>query len=384
MTKKKVSLVVIYILTKLELGGAQKACLTLFNGIQTKNKATYLISGSEGKLIDQVRDKHNVTLLSTLKREISWWTFIDEIKNFFSLITSLKTIKKQYPAQTSFIVHTHSTKAGIIGRWAAFFANIPFRVHTVHGYGFNDYQNPFMWWCFYSLECITSFITTHFVCVSSYDAKKGMQIIPTFKSKFSIIRAGIESNKFYKPAEKTVMENNVFIFGTISCFKPQKNLLDLLKAFELVYLNSPHVRLEIIGDGVLRPQLERWITEHHLENVIVLHGWQASPYTIMKAWHTFVLSSLWEGLPCSIVEARLQQLPVISYETGGISDKVIHGKNGLLYPQKQWRKLAYGMLDISNNPKLHEKLSTFEDNLRDYDNTQMLAKHLDLYEKLVK
>lgn len=384
MTKKTESLVVVYILTKLELGGAQKVCLTLFNSIQNRHTTTYLISGSEGKLIDQVQNKKNVKLLSSFKREVSWRTCIDEIKNFFSLIRTLQNIKKKHPTGTSFIVHTHSTKAGIIGRWAAFFARIPWRVHTVHGYGFNNYQHPLARWVMYSLEFITSFITTRFVCVSVYDAKKGSRILPTFKRKCSLIRAGVEIDQFYKPAEKIALKHDIFIFGTIACFKPQKNIFDLLKAFELVYYNNPHVRLEIIGDGILRPQLENWIMEHRLEHVIVLHGWQENPSTIMQSWHAFVLSSLWEGLPCAIVEARLLRLPIISYETGGIPDVVMHGKNGFLYPQKQWRKLAYGMLEISNNQQLHEKLSTFEDNLHDYDNAYMVAKHIELYEKLVK
>ncbi len=171
------SLIVIYILTKMELGGAQKICLTLFNGIQNQNHTTYLISGSECILLTKhLQNNNNVTLLSSFKREVSWRFCIDEIKTFFKLIKQLKTIKKKHTHQIKFIVHTHSTKAGILGRWAAFFAQIPIRIHTVHGYGFHDYQHPLVWWSIYTLEFITSFITTHFICVSSHDAKKGNRL----------------------------------------------------------------------------------------------------------------------------------------------------------------------------------------------------------------
>lgn len=382
--KKTENLVVIYILTKLELGGAQKVCLTLFDTLPTNNITTYLITGTQGILTQLVQDKKNIIFLPTLLREVHWYTFFTEIKNFFMLIKHLKNIKKNHNTQTTtFAVHTHSTKAGIIGRWAAFFAGIPCRIHTIHGYAFHSYQNLFVWLAIYFLECITSFITTHFICVSIYDMYQGKRILPGFKRKASIIRAGVDSNQFvFKPAQKSDTFNNLFIFGTISCLKQQKNLFDLIKAFQLVYQNNISARLEIIGDGLLRPQLENVIKQYHLENVVTLHGWQLEPANIMKNWDTFVLSSLWEGLPCSIIEARLLQLPIISYKTGGIPDVVKHGKNGFLCPQKEWRKLAYCMLEISTNKKLYQKLHTFKDDLHDFDNKYMVAKHRELYQKL--
>lgn len=384
MIEKTENLVIIYILTKLELGGAQKVCLTLFNNIQNQNTITYLISGTKGILTTEIEHKNNVIFLSTLQREVSWYTFFNEIKNFFYFIKTLRNIKQKYTPETIFIVHTHSTKAGIIGRWAAFFAGIKRKIHTVHGFGFHNHQHLIEWSYIYFLEFITTFITTQFICVSSYDARQGARILPGFKKKFSIIRAGVDENQFSYKSEKIILKNKTFIFGTISCFKPQKNLFDLMKAFKLVYNNNSHVRLEIIGDGILRPEIENWIMQHRLEKVITLHGWQFLPYIIMKNWHAFALSSLWEGLPCSIVEARLLQLPIISYQTGGISDVIIHGKNGFLYPQKHWQKLAYGMLELSNNKQLYVKLCTFEDDLRNFKNTYMIIQHFNLYQKLIQ
>ncbi len=174
----------------------------------------------------------------------------------------------------------------------------------------------------------------------------GSRLFPRFTRKHSIIRAAVEGEQFYQPAVAVSIPSSTqpFIFGSVSCFKPQKNLFDLLSAFERVYAHEPRARLEIIGDGVLRPHIEQWVCERNLERVITLHGWKQLVAPIMKTWHTFVLSSLWEGLPCVVVEARLLRLPVISYDTGGICEVITDQENGLLYKQGDWHGLSHGML----------------------------------------
>lgn len=364
---------IIYIITKLELGGAQKVCLSLFEG----NDNATLITGTEGPLVARVAGNPNVILLKELTREVRFFGFLNEVRCMITLVRTLHALKKKYPHA---IVHTHSTKAGLLGRWAAAFAGIRTRVHTVHGYAFHDHQGWIKWFLIYIPELLTSLITSHFICVSSADVKTGIRLFPWFAKKHSIIRAAV----LFIPAQATGMSisKKNFIFGSIACFKPQKNLFDLLLAFEHVYKQNSHVRLELIGDGQLRPAIEAWIFEHKLNHVITLHGWQDHVALIMTHWHTFVLTSLWEGLPCAVVEARLQKLPVISYQTGGIHDVIMHGKNGLLYPQKEWQKLAQGMLEVSRDQKLYAKLCEHPDDLDDFKISTMVAEHRELYKNM--
>lgn len=375
---------VVYIITKLELGGAQKICLTLFNNIERFNNIesnfdAYLISGKEGFFLDQVIDNNNAILFENLKREVSLLNVFNEIKFFCKLIAKLRKIKKQYK---KVIVHTHSTKAGILGRWAAFFAGIKTRIHTIHGFAFHENQNKISWSIIYIIELFTSLITTHFVCVSDKDAQTGSKLFPKFGKKYTIIRAAIDYEKFYEPnyiPAKFTNENQLFIFGTISCFKPQKNLIDLLEAFKFVNANNQNTKLEIIGDGDQRKFLENWISQNNLENSIVLHGWQTDVRTFLKSWNAFVLSSLWEGLPCSVVEARMYKLPILSYDTGGIKEVVINDKNGFIYNQKDYKSLALGMLEISNKQELYYKLQNFNDNLYEFKDSYMIEQHKNLY-----
>ncbi|MBT3456305.1 glycosyltransferase [bacterium] len=379
MSNKK-ELHILYIITKLELGGAQKVCLSLMQGLQKTGNHSFLISGNEGPLTSKVRNNPNVKLFSTFKREV--FNPLHEFKNFLLLTKEIKKIKKMHPG---LVVHTHSTKAGIVGRWAAWFAGLRKIVHTVHGYSFHSHQKKMVWVAHYVLEFLTSLITTHFVCVSSYDVKLGIKLFPRFEKKHSIIRAAIEDEKFAIPVKKTnpFPENGKpFIFGTTSCFKQQKNLPDLLKAFKAVYTKNPNVKLEIIGDGIMRKEIERYIKENQIGHVVVLHGWQENVVSIMENWHAFVMSSLWEGLPCAIVEARLLHLPIISYDTGGIHDVIINSKNGLLFKQYDWKSLAGGMHSISTNQQTHKKMAFYEDDLESFKTETMISEHIELYKNI--
>ena len=379
------SLTIVYIITKLELGGAQKVCLALFDHIKQTGITTKLISGSHGTLARSVKENPHVILLDSFKRNAHFGTIINDLKAFFNLIRQLRILKKESKS-SPIIVHTHSTKAGLMGRWAAFFAGIKTRVHTVHGYGFNAHQPKFVWWIIYILELFTSFITTHFICVSSVDVKTGIKLFPKFKEKHTIIRAAVDWKQFYIPTRQDHLyenEQEPFIFGTVACFKPQKNIFDLLHAFEHVHQKNKNTHLELIGDGTLRHEIESWVRAHNFSDVITLHGWQEKVAPLMKKWHAFVLSSLWEGLPCAIVEARLLQLPVICYDTGGIRDIIFDQENGLLVSQKDWHELAHCMLKLTQDKLLYAKLKQHKQDLRDFQNSYMTRQHIELYKQLL-
>lgn len=382
--KQKTETAVIYIITKLELGGAQKICLSLFKNTPLDAAFdSFLITGPEGKLVSEVATHSQVYLLNTLQREVSGFGLWQECKAVIALVRTLRTIRNRYKNS---IVHTHSTKAGIYGRWAAWLARIPIRVHTIHGHGFHPHQRWLPWLVLFLLEWFTSLITTHFICVSSHDAEIGQRFFPRFTKKFSLIRAAIDTYRLtpaYKIPTQTFNDGE-FIFGTIACFKPQKNLIDLLKAFKVVHNAQPKTKLEIIGDGILRPALEQWIHENHLSMAITLHGWQHDVRQFLAQWHAFALSSLWEGLPCAVIEARLHKLPIICYDTGGIKDVIIHGKNGLLCAQKNWQQLAENMLTIVSNPNAYHSLQTFKEDLRDFELQTMVTSHKKLYMTLLK
>lgn len=377
---------VLYILTKLELGGAQKVCLSLMQGLKDTGGTPSLISGTEGPLVDQAKKFDSVYLLKNFKREVGIFSFYKEFLLFFQLIKQIRKIKKQNP---NLIVHTHSTKAGLVGRWAAFFAGVKNRMHTVHGFGFHEYQNKIAWIINYLLELITSFVTTHYICVSKNDQNTGKKLIPFFGKKSSVINAAVDYEKFYIPTQKTSdITSDRFILGTTSCFKPQKNLFDLLKAFKLTLEKIPNkknsILLQILGDGEQRTDIENWIKQNNLKNNIELLGWQNNVSEWMKNWNLFVMSSLWEGLPCAIVEARLSKLPVIAYAISGIPEVIFNNKNGFLVKAKDWKGLSKKIQMVISNHNLWKDMSNYEDDLKSFHNLYMINSHLALYKQQMK
>lgn len=384
---KKDVVQVLYVVTKLELGGAQKVCLALLDGVAHTGFKTSLISGSDGVLTAQVKDRSDVYFIKSFKRELGLSGLWSEPYSFFLMVKHMRALKKTVPG---LVVHTHSTKAGIMGRWAAFFAGVKVRVHTVHGFGFHAHQSKISWLLTYLCEWVTSFITTHFVCVSQKDLDEGSRRLPTFAKKCSLIRAAVDWDQFFTPATKEVSCNvgQDIIIGTVACFKPQKNIFDLLTAFQVAWSRLPvekraHVYLQIIGDGILRPEIEAWILRYGMGQHIQLLGWQADVASWMKTWRVFALSSLWEGLPCSVVEARLSKIPVVAYDVGGIAEIIKDGSNGFLVPPMDWQLFAVRLEQLINDQVLYQQLSLWNDSLDDFSIPSMVNKHAKLYEQLL-
>jgi len=381
--KQKEDSHIIYILTKLELGGAQKICLALFEDIQKKGITTTLITGTQGALVPTVQDKKNVTFIPSLVRQVTLTSIRQDIACLTELVRNLRISKKKY-AQV--LVHTHSTKAGILGRLAAWWVSVKV-IHTIHGYGFNAYQPKMVRWAIYGIELLLSRCTTHYICVSRTDAKTGIRLFPGFKDKHTIIRAAVDHELFKRSLVQAPCFPQApahFIFGTISCFKPQKNLKDLIRAFAQVHSRMPHARFEVIGDGVERPELETLVKEYHLSDYVIFHGWQhdISPY--VKRWHTFVLSSLWEGLPCAVIEARLLHIPVVCYNTGGIHEVILHGYNGFLVERGNLHMLAHHMLTLITSSDIYYRLQAYQDDFADFGIPTMIDDHTNVYRSLLK
>jgi glycosyltransferase involved in cell wall biosynthesis len=373
---------IVYIITKLELGGAQKVCLTLFKELRTARYTTYLISGPHGPLVPHIaQDPHALLLPAFARAHHMSLRLKQEIRAFIDLVKVLRSLRKKHSV---IAVHTHSSIAGILGRWAALCAGVKVRIHTIHGFGFHPHQSTVLYSCFLFIEWITALITSHFVCVSAADQDTGQKFLPAFKQRSSIIRAAIDMAPFKELPNSLDKAENTWIIGSVACFKKQKNLFDLLQAFEYIYRIHPYSRLELIGDGTLRPAIEEWIRTHDLSSVVKLHGWQKEVVPLMKQWHCFALTSLWEGLPCAVIEARCLKLPVVSYHTGGIPEVIFHEKNGLLYPQKEWQALAEGILQLQNDPLKYRSLAQYKDNLEPFANEYMLQQHALLYQQLFR
>lgn len=321
-----------HVITNPELGGAQLSTLQLVSNLPKEKYSSSIITSFRGTIksdFENLKDV-NTYFLKNLIRSIN---------PLFDILAFI-AIYKLYMSNKYNIVHTHSSKAGIIGRWAALAAKIPVIVHTVHGWPFNEYQLPVIKRFFIFLEKITAGFTTKIICVSKSDFDTALRYNIAPKEKLVFIKYGIEFEKFKRNIldQKCINEkkrelgirNNGPVVGMISCLKPQKSPLDYIKACIKVYDKAKDVNFLLIGDGVLKKECQRLLKKSPVNERFVFTGWRRDVSDILDILDIFVLSSKWEGLPICVIEALYKGCPVVATDIGGTNELVRNGYTGYL------------------------------------------------------
>ncbi len=177
-----------HIITKPELGGAQLSTLNLVSNLSKDKYQVSVITSSEGVLRREFKNLKGAT--------VHFSPFLTRFINTPADILALMHIYDIYRSNKFKIIHTHSSKAGIVGRWAALFARIPVILHTVHGWPFNEYQPILIKRFYIFLESVTAVFTTKIICVSKKDIETGLKYKIAPKEKFVLIKYGIPLDQF--------------------------------------------------------------------------------------------------------------------------------------------------------------------------------------------
>jgi glycosyltransferase involved in cell wall biosynthesis len=368
---------VCYVITKLELGGAQKVALYIAKNIDKNVFNSFIISGFGGLLDDDVRKNLKFYQLRNFVRQISP---IKDIKTFIDIYLILKKEKPD-------IVHTHSSKAGIIGRLVAKLAGVKTIVHTIHGYGFNETQNCFIKRLYIFLEKFCALFSNKLIVVTKEDIKKGLHYKISKENKFILIRAGVDTSSYKnfisgkKFKESIRLNENTKIVITIGPFKPQKNLKDFINVANEVTKSIKDVVFIIVGDGEQRKDLESLIKKFNLVTKVILLGWRADIANILTSSDIFVLTSLWEGLPCSILEAMCCAKPIVTNAIDGIKEIVLDNKTGFLMEPNNYKQMAEKVKYLLLNENISKAMGENGCNLiqEEFDINYALKQHEDLY-----
>ncbi|MBI5873231.1 MAG: glycosyltransferase family 4 protein [Candidatus Omnitrophica bacterium] len=318
---------VLHIVTQLELGGAQKNALDILSHLDRLKYEIHLIS-SDGLLSAQARAIPGLRFRSI--------DFLKRAPGLFSDLRALLFLIFYMRKNKIDVVHTHSSKAGILGRWAAHFAGVPVIIHTVHGWGFHDYVRSFLNNFFIYLERITAGITTRLIAVSEADVQKGLAHGIGLAEQYVLIRCGIASAPIKEPGFYLTQKYSLgftkddLIVGMVACLKPQKNPLDLIAVSERVLEGYPQAKFLLVGDGILRKKVKIEIEKRRLEDSVFMLGWRKDIEDIMPFFDIVVLTSLWEGLPLVFLEAMHLAKPIVAYDICGIGEVVKDGVNGFL------------------------------------------------------
>ena len=325
---------VVHIITKMELGGAQRNTLYTVQHLDPKRFRVFLLTGPGGELLPEARSCAGYRLIPDMIREIS------PRRDFAALLQirrALISIMADAHRDAPVIVHTHSSKAGIIGRWAAWLAGAPLIVHSVHGFGFHDFQKRPVRLMYKVLERLSARITKKFIVVSEANRRVGEDAGIFSRDAACLIRSGIDIEAFaLVPADLQAVRRELGIpqdaplVTMVACFKPQKAPIDFVRACAAVHRRHPRACFLLAGDGELRGQIAAVVAECGLENNFFMPGWRRDVAAILHASQVAVLSSYWEGLPQVVPQACAAGLPVVATRVDGTPEVVRNGVNGFL------------------------------------------------------
>jgi len=341
---------VFHVITKLELGGAQKVTLMTLERLPREQYQLGLATGPEGLLVDwanQIPDIHRVWIPSLIRE-------VRPVQDLLAFLGLWRLFRRERPD----IVHTHSSKAGILGRWAARLAGVPVIFHTAHGFGFNDFQRPLVRKVYVWLERVTSKITTKLVVVSYANAERGEKSGVFKRGDWVLCRDAISVKEFMQPGPRKtqlrawgVPEDKVIV-GMVACFKPQKAPVDFVKVAARVLQETDRVHFVMAGDGELRGEIEQAIREAGIESRITLLGWYKDMPEFYRNLDVVVLTSLWEGLPCVFSEAMAGELPIVATNVDGAREAIRDGENGYLHEPHDIEGMARSVLLLAGDGQL--------------------------------
>ncbi len=376
---------VLHAITKLELGGAQENTLYTLQNLSRERYNLFLAANDEGILIEKAKELRGVKtfFIPELIRPIN------PIKDLIALLRLFRFCKREKID----IIHTHSSKAGILGRWAARLAKVPIITHTIHGWGFYPGQNPLKRGLFIFLERMTGRITDRLIAVSRANIKTGIENRIGEKEKYTLIRSGIKLLEFQNVegniAEKKKelgLEEDTKVVAMIACFKPQKAPLDFIRVAKRVIEKKPKTQFLLIGDGELKAAIERLIKELNLEKKVILTGWRRDIPQILKVIDVLALTSRWEGLPRVFPEAMASGLPIVATEVDGAPEAVEEGVNGFLVSVGDIEGMAERIITLLDNPERAEGMGRKgrEKVFPEFDIDLMVKKIDNLYQELAR
>ncbi|MDX6767990.1 MAG: glycosyltransferase family 4 protein [Elusimicrobiota bacterium] len=342
---------VVHLITRLDLGGAQGNTLYTVDHLDPARWEAVLVCG-EGGALDAEPRRARTVFLSSLVHPVA------PLHDLLCLLELASFFLREKPA----VVHTHSSKAGILGRFAAALAGVPVVVHTYHGFGFHDRQGPLTKGLFVLLERLAARLSTVSVFVSESNRAYAVRHGLVKEGEGELIRSGVRLSDYPAKADKAKLKTAAGIgmhkplVVSVGNLKPQKNAADFVALAAKVSAAVPEARFVFIGDGPQRRALEAKAFALGLEGRLLFLGWRRDTAQWLAAADAFVMTSLWEGLPRSLVEAMKTGLPCLCYATDGVTDLLRDGVNGMMVPAGDADALAARLTRVLQDPELAARL----------------------------
>ncbi len=378
---------VCHVITLLELGGAQETTLYTVANLRPPFRAS-LVCGAGGLLDEEAQRIPGVapTFLPSLVRPIR------PIADLRALLGLTALFRRQRPH----IVHTHSSKAGILGRLAARIARVPVVVHSIHGFGFNERQPALLRSVLLALERRAARSTTHFIVVSRANLERGVALGIVAREKATLIRSGVRLDRFEAAGRDQALRSGAGLrgelglsrsaplVGMIACLKPQKSPLTFVEVAARLAAEFPDAVFILAGDGDLRARVLARAAALGIGGRFHLLGWRRDVPGVMAALDVLVLTSLWEGLPKVVPEAIAAGVPVVATAVDGALDILEDGVNGFLCNPGDVEGMAERVRRLLRDPALRRELAgRARAVLPQFDIDAMVRAHERLYSQLL-
>ena len=381
---------VLHIITRLILGGAQENTLLTCRGLHERpdyecHLATGPALGPEGELLSQAEQWGlHVTLVPQMRRAIHPlrdWATVRELRR---LIRELKP----------HIVHTHSSKAGILGRWAAHAENVPAVVHTIHGLPFHPYES---WWknkLYIHLERVAARRSHKIVSVADAMTDQAVAAGVAPREKFVTVYSGMDIEPFLNAdasreamRQKFGFSDDHFVIGKVARLFHLKGHEYVLDAAPCLLERHPHVRFLFVGDGILQDALRRQAERLGVADKVVFAGLVPARDVAahIGAMDALVHASLREGLARVLPQALLAGKPVVSFDVDGAREVILEGETGYLVPPKSVDGLVASLGEIIKEPDLAAEMAMRGRTLcrQRYPWQTMVEQLVALYEELI-
>lgn len=349
---------VLQVITRLIVGGAQETVMDTASLLDRERFQVEVLcgpqTGSEGSLIEEARGRSiPLTILPELRREA------DPAGDLRALARLARLIQ----AGRFQVVHTHSSKAGILGRLAARLAGVPVIVHTVHGWSFHAGMPAPAQLAGVALERLAASFSHALVAVTPRDIQKGLRAGIGRPGQYRLIRSAIPLEAFEARRDQREearrelgLPPEALVLGNVGRFSPQKNPLDWARVAARVAGALPECRLLLVGDGPLRSQVEALLAGCGLAGRSTFTGLRRDIPRLVAAMDVFLLTSLWEGLPRVIPQAMAMGLPVVAYAVDGVAEALRGGETGYACRPGALDEAAGYCLELLKDPQRREAL----------------------------
>ena len=252
------------------------------------------------------------------------------------------------------IVHTHSAKAGGIGRLAARRVGVPTIVHSFHGFPFHDFQSPLVRFGLRTVERRLARMTDYFLTDGTVVAAEAVRLGIAPPERIRAIASPVDEIPPVSEATRRAARRllgvpaDANVVGTAGRLEGQKAPLDMVNA--LASIGRQDVYVAWAGDGSLRPKVERLIRRKGLGERFLLLGERNDVPTLLPGFDVFAMSSLFEGLPCAVVEAMSCGVPVVATAVNSVPEIVVSGKTGFVVKPGDPQSLGQALLYVLDHP----------------------------------